>query len=802
MRPKSSAAADEKVLAYNNYPEIHKGSEVKDGEAKLTSPNQGSKKYSISEMFEVLNTMKENRALISSETSEPYKNSAPTDILHGALLSDPGTFESPYLANLNLNEKQEDQPSVNNPGWENVEPETPSPLVNSNSLLNRLASLGSGHNSSPPPGLYSVPPEHINWYYLDPLNQEQGPFVGTLMHTWYSQGYLNHELKIRRAEETSYYLLSSFIARVQNSYSPFLVSLPTPGFTSNVDHLSSFFGNQQAHNNDTLIRSNFFSAAGHSSESNVLNASFQGGSSWRTPVSNLAQPSWNGNYIGSLSNQGLGSISNSQDFGIAENGPSRLNNQSPFYSNASLSGGNSITNLQSSASVSKQATGISGEGSDSLRGSSLSPGVEHNRALAESGLKSSTINDDITAFVLGSVLNDVDYEKEVPVEKEAPTFLSQTVQNQGGKSQNPEPVSPQEVKPEQQVKEKKVKSSKPKVPKEQVPRQHKVREVITKEMFAEDPVVQQPILETVSREPVIEKLVPVVTVKSKLAPWAKAKEEPKFEKQLTLAEIQEIEAARKEKELKELEIQRAAQRNLLFSQTLKDQAAEITEKKLLPGTAGWGKAPAESIIPTRTLLDIQKEEAALKKSTAPVAKGPSFASALLEPTSSNDNSWTVVANVSKKAAPAAKSSARVAPGSVKASSVAHTKPASSVAAPVQTSTSIVTPGPVNVASKQRREFLAWCRTELKELNRGVDKEELLRMFFMFPGGNESKDLIQDTIYSSSKTINGRRFAEEFIKRRRVAEKTTVNWEEALSQDPFDTDDDEWTTTISKKKGRR
>lgn len=66
------------------------------------------------------------------------------------------------------------------------------------------------------------------------------------------------------------------------------------------------------------------------------------------------------------------------------------------------------------------------------------------------------------------------------------------------------------------------------------------------------------------------------------------------------------------------------------------------------------------------------------------------------------------------------------------------------------------------------EFLRWCRQALKELQ-GVVLEDFIQMLLTFPLNPDpmTVEIIQDSIYANSQSLNGRQFADEFIKRRKA-----------------------------------
>ncbi|PYD23880.1 hypothetical protein DND67_30350 [Pseudomonas syringae pv. pisi] len=93
----------------------------------------------------------------------------------------------------------------------------------------------------------------------------------------------------------------------------------------------------------------------------------------------------------------------------------------------------------------------------------------------------------------------------------------------------------------------------------------------------------------------------------------------------------------------------------------------------------------------------------------------------------------------------------------------------------------------------------------------VSKNDLLEVFTTLPLHPDSAQLISETIYSSSATMDGRRFAQEFMKRRQGVEKqvgagNSELWSVAIASSADKvpvTDDEGWSTSVkSKKKGRK
>ncbi|TFK88525.1 hypothetical protein K466DRAFT_488754 [Polyporus arcularius HHB13444] len=285
---------------------------------------------------------------------------------------------------------------------------------------------------------------------------------------------------------------------------------------------------------------------------------------------------------------------------------------------------------------------------------------------------------------------------------------------------------------------------------------------------------------------------------------------------LNLREIQEAEA-------KKLEARKAAERE-------RERAARASTQSedFQPFTASWGLptsqagaraagavkdtpaaspfSPAASTPSTpavwtnaakvpaakKTMKEIQEEEerrkklAAKEKESVAAAARRAYADTTTKPAAATPQmggAWTTVGSNGKGAAvtiagvrPAATATppAKVTPtaSSAVSSSAATTRPTSAAqvvrpaavalkSTPSKEDTSVA-PGP-------SLEFLKWMGDSLKGLNSSVNLEELTSMLLSFPLDPDSTtmEIISDLIYASSTTLDGRRFASEFVSKRKA-----------------------------------
>lgn len=328
-------------------------------------------------------------------------------------------------------------------------------------------------------------------------------------------------------------------------------------------------------------------------------------------------------------------------------------------------------------------------------------------------------------------------------------------------------------------------------------------------------------------------------IKPVMAPWAK-KESTK-PKVLSLKEIQEMEAA----EQRSRKAQQAATASLLASRVASTVISSSASNASLPSSATWASVGVSSSGSKKTLAQIQKEEeeAALqnRKSGSASASGSTFASAisatpanlttvsqtkkfneLLSTASSAPanagGAWTTVGPGGKKVGSQTASSVQASVGLnatpntpvkkqvtiLSRNAPAGNSPASSVGVKPQQASSAL--------SSASEEFLNWCKASLVDLNSGVNKTELLSMLLSLPSSSESKEIIADSIYSNSTTMDGRRFADEFLKRRNQAEsgnnstQSETYWSDILSKGVASkaSTNDGWNVpfkVVGKKKNR-
>jgi PERQ amino acid-rich with GYF domain-containing protein len=360
---------------------------------------------------------------------------------------------------------------------------------------------------------------------------------------------------------------------------------------------------------------------------------------------------------------------------------------------------------------------------------------------------------------------------------------------------------------------------------------------------------------------------PIETPSTSLAPWAeKSSEAPKGP---SLKEIQEAEAR---KAAEQEEIAAAARRAQVEQERLVQPvsqapglpststwAASISPATpTTPGVSVWAKSASGKPVATpanakKTLAQIQKEEetrkqraaaaVAQKSNAIPVTAGGTryadLASKIATPSPPGSASpWTTVGSSGKAKAPA----------TVVATPQSAPRPTGTTAAGLTTAgrpRPAAQPTRSNAAltnqSKAADEFTKWTKSALgKGLNNNMNGndtlldyktkrlltkvivDEFVQTLLLLPLETE---IISDSVYAHSQTLDGRRFAEEFVRRRKLADKGIVDpatngtvptsatdaksgggWSEVAKKGPASTPKEDTSSAFkvvaAKKKGKR
>ncbi|GAB7359124.1 hypothetical protein MBLNU230_g5192t1 [Neophaeotheca triangularis] len=299
----------------------------------------------------------------------------------------------------------------------------------------------------------------------------------------------------------------------------------------------------------------------------------------------------------------------------------------------------------------------------------------------------------------------------------------------------------------------------------------------------------------------------VDTPSAAVAPWAK--EPTEAPKGPSLKEIQEAEAkvAAQNEELAAAARRSAAQREM-EAQAQAQQSAPApglpASSKWATGAAGspgtptgagaspWGaKVVHKAATPanTKSMAQIQKEEEARKNKLAaaaaaaaaakapsqtqnvpPPSAGKSYANlagkvSMPPPNAAGTGAWTTVGASGKTKTPAP----APAPTPVqRAPSAANLQPAAQPKKVPSRSSTMTSAGGVNA----QEEFRKWAVNELRpDLTKGISADDFVAQLVFLP---PDTDIITEAVHHSSNTIDSRHFAEEFIRRKKLADKGLVD----------------------------
>ncbi|MCJ1271362.1 hypothetical protein MMC22_011262, partial [Lobaria immixta] len=300
---------------------------------------------------------------------------------------------------------------------------------------------------------------------------------------------------------------------------------------------------------------------------------------------------------------------------------------------------------------------------------------------------------------------------------------------------------------------------------------------------------------------------PIVdTPTAAMAPWAKDSTDSSKGQS-----IKEILAMESKKAAQQEEVAAAARRAIAEQERQnQSQSQPIAAAPGLPSSANWasgvspaipissgpsvwtkagtGKAPVSttSTNAKRTMAQIQKEEEARKNraaataaasaasnaSVSAIAGGKRYAdfaskAALSTPQVAN-TAWTTVGAGGKVKTPTGPAPV-LNPKPV--GSATSQPPASAPKPKVSVPTRVPQGGSVSGQQAAMDELAKWTKSSLgKGLNSGIPVDDFISQLLILPAEIE---IISDSIYASSQTLDGRRFAEEFVRRRKLADKGII-----------------------------
>lgn len=627
----------------------------------------------------------------------------------------------------------------------------------------------------------------VNWLYRDPNGQEQGPFTGNQMHEWYSHSYFQDDLPIRRQNEGSFQTLAELKASTGNAVQPFLSPVrprlpPNLPIASPALHQSAAPGAPSPSLNDSFGRLHLHpitptSPFQQTATSPYYQPQFSVAPSYPQQQWNAAPgPRLNGMYgsIGPGAAQGYpaygGAVNHQRSpdpFAAAPIG------QSP-WSAAAPAANNWQQPHQPQMPMQHAPTAqmpVQEQQAVPTQGSYF-PEQEHTALSTPADLEEDSEAE--AEFIDSALEGSLQASAEDKFKDRTEVYVDEDQEH----DLEPDHVQEPDLQPS---------SSGPKQSAWATP----TKPTTSRESSVSGPTPAQaapstlpPAHSSLPPKPVpapeSEPVTPVKPSTPKPAPWAAktpASAGP------SLREIQEAESRQAE----------ARKQALAEARALASPAAAHSSSEDVTGTMSWG-LPGQSLKssntgsstppgpawggasdgPKKTLKQIQEEEekrkvkaeAHLRAAVATQKRGYADLAAHAVPTPAQvaaaaAQGWTTVGAAGKITAAPAKAAA----SPVAKSPVAVSKPAASptVAVPKAIKANGTDDGP-------SIEFIRWTKQALQGITVPVD--EFIAMLLQFPvdppasARADQLEIIADSVYASSSTLDGRRFAQEFFTRRK------------------------------------
>lgn len=785
-------------------------------------PNSGGQRFSAEEMLAVWKNMKDKNVLVKTEVNNQsmyqsihlntpsllQKDQNAASLLQKDTREGWSPFKSVSVVTVDSQvEASAPSSAAMSPAAGGVASVFDSPAASIPSVFDTFNAPavppGMGFAATSPPKLQH--PENIKWMYKDYQGIIQGPFAGPVMHTWWKGGHLDAKLAIRREDDETWQTVDELILKT-SAQEPFLTPLPFVAKQPPVINTQTAFSQQyqqpgapqQTPQQGTPFQGSFQHYPQH------LHGSV---SSWSPAVTPMSPTPWGGSsQMGGQAtpnNFGAGGSFFDQPF---HGGHS----QSSFFDDRSMWRSGSVSNTMSPA-LSRASSVIfptEGPHTPTRAGS-------HTPLAAATSEADELLELDSLPLHLKDVIGDDLEEKEVPtIEEEVTEEVGEplTAKEKAKKERDA-------AKKEKKRKEKEEKLRiKEKMAAEKAERQEReAREKAEKARLEQLRIEQEAIDKEEAKKADAEKAKRAEEerlakeAKEKEAPWTKEQKKKEKATKMSLAEIQHLEELeRQKKEAEEQEIVNAIiavqEAELRQQQHQQQQEEEVSFKPT------WANAPVTAA-PAKSLSQIQKEEEAARKKTVPVSSAKKYADILprrvpeaAPTTAAAASPWTTVGAHGKRMGEDGMP-VRAQTPTAPAAHMAHQYAAQQAAAQQQAALAARPPAPVAPAAPRvltpAESFLQWCHGALRGLNSGVNETELIGMLMTFPAEDESTEIIADIVYANSSTLDGRRFAAEFLKRRKIADgDSAVKWSEVIQHTEVAPQDDGWNTAfkvVGKKK---
>ncbi|EPX72940.1 GYF domain-containing protein [Schizosaccharomyces octosporus yFS286] len=592
-----------------------------------------------------------------------------------------------------------------------------------------------------------IPPAVLRWLYKDPQNNIQGPFSGVDMHQWYRAGYFPLSLPVKRLEEEEYYSLAFFIRQVGNQFEPFLIPLSPVSVQNNQNPSWNAQGTDLPSstyipNNDSealeardIKRPGSLQSQREDDNDASRKASVQSQSLEKSLMENIvSQPDENVYKEDKHTSFSPSDITNKDEKDATAVSQNKEKVYEPTQRNAVDSNlSKNLKSLELKEKQSKEETKPKVEPIESTAGNSDEhqsiPSVNKPASAAtETGATAPRPSPwkSLPTKRMPSLDETIHKEMENAINGDMPDHNEKTNQ----KPANNQP-------------------SQPSIPAEAGSPWGKVNDVATS--------ISQEIQRMEKQNESLKSKAAVASqVQSQNQAQAQAQAAAKPAPQ-TLASTSVWGSG--STNTPNAWSKHAALKSPMLKKNI--QQAEVHTKQQPLASSATNAATVASAASTRNVTPAAK---VIKPATyAPAVSAPNEEnkklSAFLETTLETEDSWSVVGPGGKVV--------NQQPTSTSTTNRSPTSKPAAVANPVNSQPSPSKLQQVITSSGLSPEFLSWCKNSLKGLNEGVNYEEFLNMLLSFPveSNNEVAEIISDSIYANSTTMDGRRFAGEFMRRR-------------------------------------
>ncbi|KAG4304804.1 hypothetical protein PORY_001857 [Pneumocystis oryctolagi] len=664
----------------------------------------------------------------------------------------------------------------------------------------------------------SVIPNKTNWLYKDPMGVIQGPFSGLKMQDWYKAGFFQPTLLIKQVDDNDFEPLSSLIRRVGNQKEPFLEafpskaqtqSIPSRNFCSSIDNWnSSGLGSKLETQSPLCVNFN---------HNDPVSPSVSMISGWN-------QPSFSQSF-----SYGPGLIAEQQNTSEHR----RQEEQYLMQHKKDLFQPQQLTQFpvqrQRFQSFQKQTQNQQERRTQMnfLRQKEVFPMKPAKNTISEPPMRSKLLN-----------------EENIPkVDKECSEYTPNFNKTNQEKLTDIDSM-PSVLNDEKDLLSFTENSSETTFSKPEAIQTTDTNNVQKQSFKKNEEYLESSSTNQTSNQPLVKQNIESQKIQThSVAPWANVLDNMK---NISLREIQELEAKNSQNRTQEVSINGESSKK---ANSIKKETRVVSSN--LPETVTWGfsnNAQENSLnsssqltgcvwqspsvpINKKTLTEIQQEE-----EQAQNAKANKFQEQLLGNTMAASLSSRNYVNSFKKPLQApwitvgadgrpvsrsttiTSSRTNTDTSGLKSGNIDHSKKKPNVLKfnnilptnQFSNLTNFNVSG--NTTKNSSNDFLNWCKMSLKALNPGVNLDDFLQMLMSLPvePNRETIEIISDSIYANSAILDGRRFAEEFVKRRLenksldngMLEKNTNvrSWTDALkSQKPKEP---EWNPVFKIVSGKK